>query len=145
MRAGGFTLAMGVEEAPGLIAPREAMQSLGGSRFGTTFFVGERVGTTKQHIRIRRTSVNWSPEALLQRLGLISMSISNIVGSLRCELGADPTEVNFLRPIPSSAFDEVWRAEPGVRSTGMDTIIQIAESDECSKDELLAILEQRGR
>ncbi len=142
VRPGGFTLAIGIEESPGVPAAPEAMRSLGGSPFGTTFFVSERVGTSKQHIRTRRTSVNWSPEALVLRLGLISMSISNIVGSLRCELGVDATTVEFVRPVPPSVFDDVWSSEPGARSTGMDRIIRIGTSDERPREELLAILER---
>lgn len=142
--AGGFTLAIGLEETPGVPAPPEAMQSFGGSRFGTTFFVSERVGDSKQHIRTRRTSVNWTPDALVQRLVLISMSIANVVAALRCDLGLDPTSVTFVRPTPLTAFDEVWNREPGVSSSAMDAIIRIDPSDECSKDELVKILEQRS-
>jgi hypothetical protein len=139
--AGGFTLSIGTEETPGVPAPPEAMRSMGGSEFGSTFFVAERAGTAKEHIRTRRTSVNWSPRALAERLFLMSMSISNIVGALRCDLGVDATSVRFERPSPLSAFDDVWMSEPGVRSTGIDTIIQIDPRDERSREELIELLE----
>lgn len=98
--AGGFSLAVGVEEQPGVPAPPENMRSLGGSRFGSTFFVPEQVGTTKWHIRTRRTSVNWTADSLVQRLALISMSISNAAAAARCHLGVDPNSQIFHRPHP---------------------------------------------
>ena len=96
--AGGFSLSIGVEEVPGVAAPPEAMRSLGSSKYGTTFFPVERVGQSKHHIRARRTSVNWSAVAVANRLHLVSMSMRNIVGALRCDLGVDPTTVAFHRP-----------------------------------------------
>lgn len=140
---GGFTLAIGREETPGVQAPAEAMRSLGGSRFGSTFFVPERVGLSKHHIRMRRTSVNWTPLRLAQRLVLISMSITNVVGALRCTLGYDPKSVRFVRPDPRSTFDDVWTREPGVRTTNMDTVVRVDPDDELSKDGLLDILAKR--
>lgn len=142
--AGGFSLSIGVEETPRVPAPPEAMQPMGGSRFGATFFVAERAGTSKEHIRTRRTSVNWSPQGLAQRLNLMSMSINNIVGALRCDLGVDAASIRFERPSPLSAFDEVWMNEPGVRSSGLDTVVRIDRQDERSREELIELL-QGGR
>lgn len=141
--AGGFTLAIGTEATLGVPASADAMRSFGGSEFGSTFFAAERVGGSNQHIRTRRTSVNWTPLSLAQRLVLVSMSITNVVGALRCGMGAKPSSVRFLRPDPRSVFEEVWDREPSVRSTGIDTIIRIDPSDELSKDQLREILEQR--
>lgn len=141
--AGGFSLAIGVEEQPGVPAPAEAMRSMGSSKYGTTFFRAERVGTTKHHIRARRTSVNWSAVAVANRLQLISMSMSNVVAALRCDLGMDPTTVQFHRPEHSKAFDEVWDERVGVRHSNMDSLIRIGTSDELSPNELLEDLEGR--
>jgi len=122
------------------------MRPMGGSRFGSTFFVSERVGTSKHHIKTRRTSINWSPEALALRLSLslVSMSIANVIGALRCGLGADPNVVEFVRPDRLDAFDQVGQTEPSSKSFTMDSIIRIDESDEMPKAELLDILEKRG-
>lgn len=138
---GGFSISIGLEEVPGTPAPPEQMRSIGGSKFGSTFFVAEPVGTTKWHVRTRRTSVNWLPEPLAQRLALISISIANIVGALRCDLGTDPTTVSFVRPTPPDSFDEVWKRSPGVTSTSMDSSIGIEPADELSRDELRDLLE----
>lgn len=141
--AGGFTLALGIEDTPGIPAPAEAMRSMGESRFGSTFFVAERAGTSRSHIRTRRTSLNWTPILLARRLVLVSMSLKNVMGALRCELGVDPASVNFVRPDPRSAFDDVWTGGPSVTSMAMDNVIRIDPSDELSKDELLELLERR--
>lgn len=141
--AGGFSLALGVEEERGVPAPVEAMRSIGSSTYGTTFFRTERVGTSKHHIRARRTSVNWSAIAVANRLLLISMSVSNVVAALRCALGVDPTTVQFQRPERSEVFDEVWDERVGVRHSNMDTVLTIATSDEVSPNKLLDDLEGR--
>ncbi len=142
--AGGFSIAVGLEETHGVPAPPEAMRSLGGSQFGSTFFASERVGLSKIHIRTRRTSINWSPEGLAQRLLLVAMSIRNVVSALQCALGVDPTALEFERPDPISAFDDVWGREPGVRTSAVDVMLQIDPSDELTKDQLRAILEDRA-
>jgi len=143
VRPGGFTLAIGLEETPGVAAPPEAMRSLGGSQFGSTFFTSERVGSSKEHIRAHRRSVNWSPEVLAKRLVLISMSLKNVVGSLRCALGIDPSTVEFVRPVPLDVFEEVWMLGPSVRSSSIDVVIRIDPADELSRDQLLDLLEGR--
>jgi len=81
---------------------------------------------------------------MAHRLALISMSINNIVGSLRCELGVDPETVKFLRPDPIEAFDHV--DEPvGVSSSSLDTIVKVHRDDEWPKERLLEELERRGQ
>jgi len=141
--AGGFSLAFGVEDTPGVPAPAEAMRSMGSSRYGTTFFRAERVGTTKHHIRTRRTSVNWSATAVVNRLLLISMSMSNVVAALRCHLGVDPSTVQFHRPEQSEVFDEVWDERVGVGHCSMDVLVRIGTSDELPPNKLLEDLQGR--
>lgn len=41
---GGFTMAIGVEDVPGVAAPPERMRSIGGSKFGSTFFAAKESG-----------------------------------------------------------------------------------------------------
>jgi hypothetical protein len=140
---GGFSISIGLQEGPGIPAPSEQMHSIGGSKFGSTFFVAEPVGTAKWHVRTRRTSVNWLPEPLAQRLALMSISISNVIGALRCEHGVDPTTVSFVRPTPPDSFDDVWKHSLGVTRTSMDSSIGIEPADELSRDELRDLLKGR--
>ena len=141
---GGFYLAIGREESPGVPAPAEAMRSMGGSPYGSTFFEIERVGAGKRspHIRARSVSVNWSATGLCGRLALISSSITNIVGALRCTMGEDPATIEFVRPDRAEAFDEVW-ASVGVTSSSMDTHVAIETSQDRPGAELRAELEGR--
>jgi hypothetical protein len=143
--AGGFSLAIGLEEASGVPAPAEAMRSLGASKFGTSFFRAERVGASRHHIRARRSSVNWSAVAMANRLLLIAMSIGNVVGALRCQLGVDPTTVVFHRPTDPAIFDDVWNESVGIRHSNMDSVIRIGREDEVPREDLLNELESRTR
>ena len=139
--AGGFTMAIGLEETYGVAPPAEQMRSLGGSAYGSTFYAIERVGESSWHVRTRRTSLNWLPDLLANRLVLLSMSINNIVGALRCGLGVDPTTVRFLRPMDPEAFAEVWSRSPGIRMTNFDDSIRIGREDEVSRDVLRDLLD----
>lgn len=143
--AGGFQLAIGVEAQPGVPAPAEAMRSLGGSKYGSTFFIAEPVGVSKWNLRSRRVSLNWSADALVRRLGLVSMSISNVVGALQVESGIEPGTINFVRPTPASAFDDVWNERVGIHRSSIDSVVVVRAEDELTKEELARILERRGR
>lgn len=140
---GGFTLAIGAEEVPGTPAAPEDMRSMGGSRFGTTFFTPERVGATSWHIRSQRNSLNWLPEPIALRLQLISMSIGNVAAALQADLGADPATLTYTRPTSPTVFDEAWSLSPGVTSFKMDSPIEIHPDDEISRDALRSMLERR--
>jgi hypothetical protein len=70
---GGFSLAVGLEETPGVPAPRDKMQSLGGSVFGTSYFTAEKiVDDNRLNFRPRSRSRNWNPENLANDLVLLS-------------------------------------------------------------------------
>src|SRR5262249_12343163 len=82
VRAGGFGLAVGIASVPGVPAPPESMQALGGSDFGTSYFIAEPIpkGDRKtRHFGVRRHAQNWSPYAMAAGLQLIGMSINNVV------------------------------------------------------------------
>ena len=87
------------------------MHVVGASPFGTRFFEPESVlGTDgpKFHFRIRHLALNWSAQAMAQRLQLLSWSIHNVVGALRCLNGAESGSVSFSRPADPAAFDGAW-------------------------------------
>lgn len=140
---GGFTLSIGEEEVFGEPPPPDRMRAIGGSRFGSTFFITEPVREAKWHVHTRRMSLNWSPLTLASRLHLVSLSLSNIVGALRCGLGVDPTTVKFTRPADPTAFDEVWSSSVGVNSFSMESPIRIEPEQEVSRGHLRNRLEGR--
>lgn len=139
---GGFTLSIGVEDTPGVAATD--MRSKGGSIHGTSFLRSEKVGESSHHFRLRRASLNWSAVAMAQRLTLISMSINNVVGALRCGLGVDPTTVTFLRPDPPEGFESARGESPGVTSIDLDSVVRIGPADEWTRERLIEELERRS-
>ncbi len=141
---GGFSFAIGEEEVRGVPVSPERMRSLGGSQYGSTFLRSEKVSRSKHHVRTRRISLNWSAEAMMERLELISMSIANIVGALRCSLGIPPGTVQFVRPSSAATFGHAWSHHVGTRSVAIDTIVHIDAADELSAEALLAHLAARN-
>jgi len=138
-RAGGFRVAIGIEDTPGVPAPPERMHSLGGSEFGSSFFIPEKIGDNKLHFRVRRHSRNWKPENFVYGLHLISLSLQNILSFLKVINGVDAATVEFSWPSDESHFEESWRSVAGVTSMGMDTIIMPEHITPFSKDEILTV------
>lgn len=119
-RPGGFHLAVGFEETPGIPAPPEKMQSLGGSTFGSTYFVKEHtIPTDKLNFRPRRHSRNWSPQNLANGLFLISMSIQNITSWLRMVNGAPPNKCRFEHPTSEDVFELPWKESVGITNSSV--------------------------
>ena len=142
---GAIYMAVGHEETPGVPAPPEAMRSMGGAHSGrrSSRSNDSARGKRSPQIRARSVSVNWSAQGLCGRLALISMSITNIVGALQCAMGADPASIKFVRPKRAEAFDDVW-IPVGVTSSRIDTIVRIDTTQERSRGELRAELEERA-
>lgn len=139
VKAGGFSFAIGVEEIPGIRAPKEKMQLIGKSEFGSSFFDYIPIGEIKQHIQLRRNSTNWDPEDMAWGLHLISISISNIVSFLKIINGVDATKVKFNFPRDTETFQEPWRRTTslGVTSlTGSGNIIPVELITNYSADKL---------
>jgi hypothetical protein len=81
VRSGGWFLAMGREETPGVPAPPENMRLMGSSKFGTTFLKEARFA--KHNYVLGDQRVNWQPEDLARRIGLIAASTSNVINFLK--------------------------------------------------------------
>ena len=147
--SGGFSLSVGREHEYGVAPPLAEMRSLGGSRYGTSFFAPEPVSTSGRRddrsFRVRRHSLNWSAEAMAQRLLLIEFSVGNVVGALRCLTGSPPSTVRFSRPEDATAFDRPWNYPIGITSSNMDTTIEPTDVSETGERELRAELESRSR
>lgn len=137
-RPGGFFLAVGREDTPGVPAPPEKMQTIGGSEFGTSFFVREKIlEGNRVNFRPRSQSRNWNPENLANGLILLSMSINNVVSFLRILNGIKPDKCKFTAPTEEDVFEEPWKRCVGVDSANFDTIIESAHITPCTKDDIL--------
>jgi len=134
IRPGGFTLSYGVQEKFGTPAPPEAMQSLGGSEFGSTFFRMESLARRRTHVKLRRSSRNWHPMNFAYGLKLISMSLANVIGFLRVANGVGPETVPFSWP-DEMHFKDPWATLVGaIKSEFGDAIdgshiIDISDQD----------------
>jgi hypothetical protein len=115
-RAGGYTLRMREEKEPGVPDPEAPIHVLAASDFGTSFFIPERIGQNKLHLGLKHQSVNWRPQALLDGLILVGMSLSNIIGFLKCCNGVEPDTVQFRWPRELSVFDSAWEGAPGAQA-----------------------------
>jgi hypothetical protein len=94
-RAGGFTLAYGAEKKPGEAAAPEDMRVLGGSKFGSTFYVPEPLegspeGKKSRLIYMRPHSLNWNPKSMSEGLEVVAHSIEITIALLRVHLGGAP-------------------------------------------------------
>ncbi len=74
---GRFALAVGIQEAPGIPAPPEAMKFIGGSRDASFFDVVKPLRhatrqASKINFKIEKVSVAWSLEKTLAELQPIS-------------------------------------------------------------------------
>lgn len=142
VRHGGFALSTGIEHEYGVPPPPEEMQFLGGSDFGSTFYVLEKIGGEEKSNRSRRSrqvSVNWSAQGTVLALQLISMSIRNVVSMLQILNGSKPSEVRFVRPSQDRDFDGPWEHSPSVRHAGLDVVIPEGAVTKTSQQELLEV------
>lgn len=110
---GHFALAAGIQEAPGIPAPPEAMQIVGSSRDASFFEVVKPLdNATKQQSKINfmteQVSVSWSLEKVLMELQLLSFILHNTVSALRILGGAKAGSVTFNKIADDEEFWEMY-------------------------------------
>lgn len=143
-RLGGFNLSIGEEEGRGTPAPPGKMCSLGGSEFGTSYFVIEKiVGDKNINFRPRRQLRNWQPENLIFGLHLISMSINNVISFLKILNGVSGDKCIFKNPDSKDKFDLPWKKSVGVFNVNMDTVIGRDDIEPCNKESILKSYEDQ--
>jgi hypothetical protein len=72
-------------------------------------------------------SLNWRPEAMVQALQLIAMSINNVVSFLRILSGLPGSRQRFLNPSELGFFEAPWQWSTGAFSLAL--AIPVAETD----------------
>lgn len=93
VQSGEWYLAMGREEVPGVPAPRDNMRLMGSSKFGSTFMNSTRFA--KHNYAYGNQRVNWQPEDLARRLGLVTASTINLVTLLKSLHGVSQEELSI--------------------------------------------------
>ncbi len=137
-RMGGFYLAMGAEDIPGVPAPPERMHVMGSSEFGSSFFIPERLHDGR-NFTVSHQSLNWSPENFDYALRLISLSISNVIGFLKILYGQPASETNFSWPSDDKVFEEPWLRYSGMTSMGWNSQITEQAITALSKEDILDV------
>lgn len=114
---GGFSLAMGLEETPGVRAER--MRTVGSSEFGTQHISTNKLSDEHPHHMVVKTrSVNWHPLDMGNALQLISYSLTNIVAFLKAFNGVQ--KVGFVKPSSADAAGEPWKRLKTIGVTGLE-------------------------
>lgn len=131
---GGFALQIGLQPSPGVSAPPEAMQLIGGSEYGSSFFSIEKPVGGKIDFRPRRFSRNWHPENLFHGMRLLALSHGNLISFLRARAGDDIAQLKFQWPSEEEAYSSPWKYNLGVTSSNFDTVLD-AEHIKASTEE----------
>ena len=116
IQPGGFRAAFGLQVKPGVPAPPERMQGMGGSKFGATMLALERIGKTRLDYRVRVYSRNWDLTSLVGRIRIISMSIHNVVSCVLILNGEEPKDFQFFWPEDIADFDRAWESNCGINA-----------------------------
>lgn len=143
IRPGGFNLAIGVQDSQGVPASPDKMKSLGGSKFGSTFFMPENINADKKHFRVRRVSINWKPGLLVKKIDLLCLSLQNVLSFLKIVNGVSPENVIFSWPSDLKEFIEPWTKTSGTISINMDTSITKNDIEFFDKNEILKVYETK--
>ena len=119
IRPGGFSFAIGKESTTGIRAPKENMKLLGKSEYGSKYINSERYQEHSHHMQIKHHHRNWNPEDFGWGLHMISLSIKNIISSLKILNGSDPKKVKFHWFNDNSVFDKPWAQRKSIGITSM--------------------------
>ncbi len=138
VKMGGFHLAIGAENTPGVPAKPENMRLVSYSEFGTSFYTSEKIEETPNFI-IHQNSRNWNPENYYHALHLISMSIKNVKVFLK-KINGSLGELNYLIPEETDFHRKPWLIGSGM-NIGFKSQINTMAIPLLSKEEILTIYE----
>jgi len=142
--AGGFQLAVGIEDIPGQPCPPEKMALIGGSQFGSTYYVPTPFnGVPALNIHMVQHSRNWTPENFGYRLRLISISLQNLVSFVRVVLGADPTKQKFVWPEDFDVFAACWQERTNVMCSSFNLDIAAENITALTKEEIIQVYQPK--
>jgi hypothetical protein len=119
VRPGGFSLAIGAEDPPGIPVPKEKMQLVGKGEFGSQYLASHKIGENRHHLEMKRQSRNWSPEDLCWGLHLVSLSIANVKAALRILNGIPATDIKFEWRTDRESYQEPWKPARQIGVTSM--------------------------
>ncbi|MBM3941437.1 MAG: hypothetical protein FJ316_00645 [SAR202 cluster bacterium] len=138
VRSGGFYLAIGRENTPGVSSPQERMQPLANSDFGSSFPVLERLAGTKLDFCIGSQSRNWHPEDFFYGLHLLSLSLQNVLSFLKVVIGGDPATVEFSWPSDETDFQRPWKRVALASAFAMKSSFTLERQFQSTKEDILS-------
>jgi hypothetical protein len=139
IHSGPVKVALGVQHSKDVPCPKEKMELICDSSYGSSFLEMFRFKDKSPNYRIRRHMRVWSPINYANGLLFIQISISNILGYLKILNGTDHRTVKFEYPTDDSEFDLPWRSTQGLSS--MEECEEIIEErlKPLNKKEILSI------
>lgn len=137
-RAGGFSIAIGLEDIPGVPCPPEKMGPHLGSDFGTSTVAPLKLEGTKRHFQFASVANNWDPKVLALRLGLISASMGNVLSRLKLLAGEPPQKYVLHYPADLGAFAEAWPDRAWPFNFMSKTVIESQHIQNLGDEEILA-------
>lgn len=136
VRPGGFTIATGLEDTPGVPAAPEKMQVIGSSVFGSSFFIAEALD--KRNLRPLHRSRNWTPKGMAVAVRLLVMSIGNLRAWLLAKNGAPKEQCEVQWPVDESVFQEPWAVSTGAFESGFNVQLELSDIRPLTADEIRA-------
>jgi hypothetical protein len=111
---GGFTTRIGLEPT------NEAMTVLGGSDYGSSFYIVEKPAGGKIDFHPRRFSRNWHPENLFHAIQLLALSLGNVVAFLRLRGGDTTKDIKLQWLEDGASYGTPWTHHIGVTASNFD-------------------------
>ena len=147
VKSGGSKIKIAVEKEHNVRPAVSEFETFCDSQYGTRFFKAEKTPdiSGNRSMRTRRTSLNWPIERTILLLQLVSMSINNIVNSLKIANGAKPSESIYHRPENDSDFELPWTFSTNVTSMNLDLHLPEKLVQETSKSQLLEIISNHNK
>jgi hypothetical protein len=140
-RMGGFSLAMGAEDVPGVPAPPERMHTMANSEFGSSYFVPDRLHDSR-NFTVSHQGLNWVPDNYVDALHLISSSIHNAVACLKILYGVPLSEVPFMYHGDDESYELPWSRSTGMTGLQLHSQIRHEGVTPLSKDEILRVYKE---
>ena len=140
MRAhvGDFSVAMGEESIFGQGASPENMKTIGGTEYGSTFWMRPRkVQDFQRTFELgKQVSRAWVPEQFIFGLQLIGLSIRNVASRARIEAGVDSAKVQFQWVSEETVYDSPRRKRPSLSHLTMGQTVDLSGWEEPSEEEI---------
>ena len=73
---------------------------------------------------------------------MVSMSISNLVSSLKVLNGAEASTCKFVRPENNDGFDQAWAHGVGLTHASFNFVVDESNTRPVSKDQLIEYLSE---